>query len=147
MTERENHDRLETHFHGPVSGSVHTGKGDIYVERLVFRGATHDEVRAIRSLFDSLRAQVRAIAPLAVQGEALKQINALEAEVASEEPDLGAVERVRKWFVEHLPTLAGSVAALLVNPIVGKVVEAAGDLAASELERRFGQHAQQVRVE
>ncbi len=53
-------------------------------------------------------------------------------------PDLTTMEYVKNWFEKHLPQMAGAIISVLVNPIVGKVVEAAGELAAGELKRRFG---------
>jgi len=54
------------------------------------------------------------------------------------EPDLTTMEYVKKWFVKNLPALAGSVTSLVVHPVVGKLVTAAGDAAVAEFNRRFG---------
>ena len=59
--------------------------------------------------------------------------------VNAEEPDLSVMEYVKGWFGKHLPQLAGAVASVVVHPVVGKVVGAAGDLAAAEFRRRFGE--------
>ena len=48
------------------------------------------------------------------------------------------MEYVRDWFARHLPKLAGTVGALVVHPIVGKIVEASGEVIALEFKRRFG---------
>ena len=40
--------------------------------------------------------------------------------------------------VAHLPKLAGAVTGLVVHPVVGKIVEAAGDVAASQFRKLFG---------
>jgi len=141
MTEQRTGDTFETHI-GSVSGPVHTGKGDILIEhweQLGARGMTAEDLEALCALFGDLRARVAVEAPPELADEAQVQVDALEEAVAAEEPDLSAMERVRDWFIEYLPSIAGSVTALLVNPILGKVVEAAGDLAAGELRRRFGQ--------
>jgi hypothetical protein len=37
-----------------------------------------------------------------------------------------------------LPELAGAVTGVIIHPIVGKLVEAAGDGLAAEFRRRFG---------
>ena len=44
----------------------------------------------------------------------------------------------RTGLQKNLPQLAGSIVSVLVNPIVGKVVEAAGEIAAEELKKRLG---------
>ncbi len=133
-------DSFETHI-GSVSGPVHTGKGDIIIENWKERGITREEVETLGALFDDLRSQVMEKAPPELEEEAQAQVEALEEEVAAKEPDVSRIERVRKWFAEHLPSAVGAVTSVLVNPIVGKVVEAAGELAADELRRRFGQSA------
>jgi hypothetical protein len=48
------------------------------------------------------------------------------------------MEYVKRWFVKNLPGLAGAVTSIVVHPIVGKLVEAAGDALAAEFRRRFG---------
>jgi len=138
MTKRRTGDTFEVHI-GSVSGPVHTGKGDIIIERWEERGMAAADLEALRGLFADLQERVAAEAPPELADEAQAQVTRLSEAVTAEEPDLSTMERVRDWFVEHLPSIAGSVTSLLVNPILGKVVEAAGDLAAGEFQRRFGQ--------
>ena len=142
MAKRRTGDTFETHI-GSVSGPVHTGKGDILIEHWDARGVTTADLEALRVLFGDLHARVAAEAPPELADEAQAQVDALEKASTAKEPDVSAMERVRDWFLQHLPTVAGAVTSLLVNPILGKVVEAAGDLAAEELQRRFGQQEQQ----
>jgi hypothetical protein len=47
------------------------------------------------------------------------------------------MEYVKVWFGKNLPGLAGAVTGLIVNPVVGKLVEVAGDVLAAEFRRRF----------
>ena len=150
MTRRRKGDTFHTHIgsvSGPVhtgkgdivvSGPLHTGKGDILIERWEARGVTAEEIEALRQLFADLRAQVAAAAPPELAEEAQAQVDALEKEATAEKPDVSKMQRVRDWFLKHLPKVAGVVASVLVNPILGKVIEAAGDLAADELRQRFG---------
>ncbi len=138
MTKRRTGDSFETHI-GSVSGPVHTGKGDIVIERWDAQGTTAADLEALHALFSNLRGRVAAEAPPELAEEAQVQVDTLEKATTAEEPDLSAMERVRDWFLQHLPSVAGAVTSLLVNPILGKVIEAAGDLAAGELRRRFGQ--------
>jgi len=137
MTEQRTGDTFETHI-GSVSGPVHTGKGDILIEHWDARGMTAADVEALRDLFSNLRARVAAESPPELAKKAQAQVDKLEKAVTAEKPDVSAMEQVRDWFLKHLPSVAGAVTSL-VNPILGQVVEAAGDLAAGELRRRFGQ--------
>ena len=43
----------------------------------------------------------------------------------------------RRWLLDHVPTLFGTITAVIANPILGKVVQAAGDAVADEFKRRF----------
>jgi hypothetical protein len=99
---------------------------------------TEAELAELRDAFAALRAEVQAAAPPEVQAAAVEWVQELEAAVTAAEPDLTTVEYVRTWFVKHLPRRAGSVVGLVVHPIVGRLVEAAGDAAVGEFKRRFG---------
>ncbi|HUX75812.1 MAG TPA: hypothetical protein VMY40_04135 [Anaerolineae bacterium] len=136
MTKKHNHDTFETHI-GSVSGPVHTGKGDIVIQHWDARGITAADLDALSCLFTDLRERVATEAPPDLANAAQAQLDALEHAATAEKPDVSAMQRVRDWFIKHLPSVAGSVTSLLVNPILGKVVEAAGDLAAAELRQRF----------
>jgi len=99
---------------------------------------TEADLDAARELLADLRRQVEAQAPAEKKAPALERIKELEEAVIGEEPDLTTAEYVWKWFSKNLPQLAGTVVSVLVNPIVGKVLEAAGELAAEKLRRRLG---------
>lgn len=99
---------------------------------------TEADLDELRQLFAALKETVVAEAPPEKKSAALERVEELEEAVSPEKPDLTTMEYVKKWFLRNLPQVAGSVTSLLVHPIVGKVVEAAGELAADELKRRFG---------
>jgi len=122
-----------------VSGQVAVGK-DILQEQAVGARAqvTEADLAALRQMLAELRAQVAAQAPPEKRDAALERVDELEEAITAEEPDLTTMEYVKKWFARHLPQLAGAVTSLVLNPIVGRVVEAAGEAAASEFRRRFG---------
>jgi hypothetical protein len=48
------------------------------------------------------------------------------------------MEYVRDWFAKNIPTMAGAVTAVVVNPIVGRLVQAGGDTLVADFNRRFG---------
>jgi len=98
---------------------------------------TEADLAAVREIFAELKRQVETQAPPEKKDSATERVEELEEAVTAKEPDLTTMEYVRKWFGKHVPQLAGTVVGVLVNPVVGKVVEAAGDLAAGELKRRF----------
>jgi hypothetical protein len=122
-------------FHGPIYGPTHAGSGDIRVGSLRY-GMQADE---LGKLFQSLSRLVEEQAPPDKKAAALQQVGELKAAVQAPKPDVNRMEAVLNWFKRNIPQLAGAVASVIVNPIVGQVVQAAGEVAADELRRRFGQ--------
>jgi hypothetical protein len=47
------------------------------------------------------------------------------------------MEHVKGWFARRFPRVSATVGAVLLSPIVAKLVEAAGDEFAEEFRRRF----------
>jgi uncharacterized membrane protein YgcG len=125
---------LGHHAHNVAVGKdVHQGVGE-YTQAQV----TEADLDAVRELFAELRRQVEAQAPPEKKASALERVEELEEAVTADEPDLTTAEYVWRWFSKNLPQLAGTVVSVLVDPVLGKVLEAAGELAANELRRRLG---------
>ena len=99
---------------------------------------TEADLADLRSAVEAVKAQIVAEAPPDQRAAALERIDELQEAVVAEEPDLTTLQYVRKWFGKNLPMLAGSVTGLIVHPVVGKIVEAAGDLAAGQFRKFFG---------
>ncbi len=136
-------DRITGTVTGDVSGQVAIGSGIRQSWTVgVPERPTEDELAGLRQALEELRAQVAAAAPTPeVQAAAAERVSELEAAVMpaeGAEPDLTTMEYVKKWFLKNLPALAGSVTSLVVHPVVGKLVTAAGDAAVAEFNRRFG---------
>lgn len=94
----------------------------------------------LRRAIETLRAQVATDAPPDKRDAALGQVDELLAALEAKKPDqttLTTMEYVRNWFARHIPTLVGAVTGIVVNPIVGKLVAAAGDGLVGEFQRRF----------
>ena len=141
MSEQEKKgDVIKATISGDVSGQVAVGKG---ITQTQIAGVAKPEVTEVdlaelqRALAD-LKAKVAAEAPPEKKDAALERLGELEETVTAEEPDLTTMEYVKNWFVKNLPGLAGAVTSVVVHPIVGKLVEAAGDTLAAEFRRRFG---------
>jgi hypothetical protein len=120
-------------FHGPIYGPVHAGRGNLRVSAIQYGIQTDD----LNGLFDALRGLVLAQAPVAHKEEAAQQIDTLQEAILEKTPNVGKMQAVVNWFRKHIPQLAGVVTSVILNPIVGKVVEAAGELAASEFREHF----------
>jgi hypothetical protein len=99
---------------------------------------TPAELAELSQMCANLKRLVEAQAPPDKKADALRCVVELEEAVTAEKPDLTTMGYVKNWFVKNLPSLAGAVTGLVVHPIVGKLVEAAGEMLASELKQHFG---------
>jgi hypothetical protein len=96
------------------------------------------DLQQLRALFEDLKQQIIAQAPPDKKDAALERVDELQQEITSKKPELSTFEYVRNWFSKNLPSLLGSVTSLVVNPLVGKVVETVSGVAASAIKQRFG---------
>ncbi len=124
---------------GPNSGQVAVGK-NIQQEQQIGSGnqISSDDLQQVEKLFADLKQQIALQAPADKKEAALQRVDELQQEVVSQKPSLTTFEYMRNWFAKNLPSMAGAVASVVVNPIVGKVVEAAGTIAADQLKHLFG---------
>jgi hypothetical protein len=89
-------------------------------------GLSPEDAAKLRGVFEEFRSSVKEEAPPERRDEAVAQAEELERAVVSERPDVGRVRSVLRWFRENAPQLAGAVTSVVINPLVGKVVEGAG---------------------
>ncbi len=129
-------DHIAANIGGNVSGQFAVGKNIAQTHHRGEGGQLSGEERAeLEQLFAAVRSRIAAEVPEAQRSSAAERVDELEEALTAGEPDLGTVEYVKRWFLKRLPHLAGLVTAILVNPIVGKLVQSAGDAAVSELAR------------
>ena len=95
-------------------------------------GLTPNETEELRSVFSDLRTTVAEQAQPERREEALAKAEELERAVVAEQPDPGRIRKVLRWFRDNAPQLAGTVVSVVVNPLVGKVVEGAGEAIADQ---------------
>ncbi len=143
MSEKERTgDSISVHIEGDVSGQVAAGEHITQTRHTGGAGPTAEELAALRQELAALKSLVAAQAPPEQQQPALARVDELAEAVTAEKPDLTTMEYVTRWFGKHLPALAGAVTSIVVNPIVGKLVEAAGDALANDFRHRFGGEAE-----
>jgi len=141
MSEQEKAGRsYSAHITGGVSGQFIQGDGNVQVQSAGAGKVTEADLAEVRRMLDELKGRVAAEAPPEKKEEALRQVQELEETLHSKDPEdvPDRLSSVKSWFKRNLPMLAGAVVSVVVNPIVGKVVEAAGTGLASEVQRRFG---------
>jgi hypothetical protein len=95
-------------------------------------GLTPQETAELRTVFSDLRTTVAEQAQPEQRDQALAQAEELERAVVAEQPDPGRIRKVLRWFKDNAPQLAGTVVSVVVNPLVGKVVEGAGEVIADQ---------------
>ena len=100
-------------------------------------GVTQAQLDELKRELEKLIEKVKVEAPPQKQDEAKGQIKELEEAITSKPPDIDRMSGVKSWFKRNIPSLLGSVGTLVGGPIVGKVVEAAGEGLAGEIRRRF----------
>ena len=134
-------DSITASFSGPVSGQVAIGKDITQTQRVgAAAGFTQVEEAEFRNLFASLKEQVAAEAPPDKKTQALEQVEELHQALSAEKPDrttLTKMEKVKNWFAKNLPSIVGTVTSVFIHPLVGKLVEAGGDVLAGEFRHRF----------
>lgn len=101
-------------------------------------GLTPRETEELRSLFGDLRGTVTARIEADQRDEALAQAAELEGAIVTEKPDPGRARKALSWFRDNAPQLVGAVVSVVVNPLVGKVLEGAGQAVAEQF-RDLGQ--------
>jgi hypothetical protein len=135
-----------TNIHGTItdnSGNAAVGTDIQQSQTRIDLGSapTPEELQQLTTAFTDLKAQVAREAPPELREEAVRKTEELEQATTAPEPDVSAMARARRWFLENVPTLFGAVTTVVVNPIVGKIVHAAGEAIAKEYERRFPEAA------
>jgi hypothetical protein len=100
--------------------------------------ATPAEMYDLRQLINELRSKIETDVAPAKKDSALERVGELEQALTEEKPDLTTMEYVKNWFRKNVPALAGMVTSVVVHPIVGKLVEAGGDMLVKDFNKRFG---------
>lgn len=131
---------------GDISGSQITlGDNNVIirgnrnqVKQTKSSGISRAELKVLLSEFSSLKQQIEVTVPPEKKAAALRKADELQAAVLDKKPNPSQMASIRDWFVKNAPGIAGGVTSLVVNPIVGKLVEAAGDAVAGQFRRHFG---------
>lgn len=100
---------------------------------------TQEQIRTITHLFEDFQKQLGAVGDLgeAKRKEAQGKAEELREELTNEKPQHSTIEYLKTWLLKNVPAMAGTLTSIFATPIVGKVVEAAGEIAAQKLRERF----------
>jgi hypothetical protein len=126
-------DTITANFAGDVRGQVAVGKQIAQHQVVGAQAVSREELAEVRAAFAGLRAQIAAQAPPERRAAAAERIEELEQAVLGDEPDPTTIAYVGNWFRTKLPQLAGAVTGLVIHPLVGRIVGAAGEAITAEL--------------
>jgi hypothetical protein len=101
-------------------------------------GSNEADRAELHALVAALKAEMLAETPSEQREEAVEMLDELENAILAEAPQVRRMAFIRDWFSAHLPRLAGEVNALVLSPLVVRIVGAAGDIAATEFRNTFG---------
>jgi hypothetical protein len=134
---KQSGDDIEAEISGPVQGQVAIGREIAQRQSTgtMNAGPTPDERLELQQAIVALRAQVAKLAPPEQRAQALERIDELDEAISAGKPDVTTMRYVRGWFAKHLPGLAGAVVSVVIHPVVGKLVEAAGDAAVAQFQQ------------
>ena len=128
---------ISANITGDISGQVAVGQNINQSKTEVHSAVTPQEMEELRQLLAQLRSKVESEMPADKKEAALERVDELEQAVVEKKPDLSTIEYVRNWFVKNAPGVAGSIVSVVVHPVVGRLVEAAGDALTSDFKKRF----------
>jgi hypothetical protein len=134
-------DAISATIRGDVSGQIAVGMNNALNQTVnaARPAVTEADLTALWQALADLRIKVASEAPPEKKAAALERVDELQEAVTTERPDLTTMEYVKNWFAKHMPTLAGAVVSVVVHPVVGRLVEAAGDVLVAEFHRRFAE--------
>jgi len=135
---RRSQPAINVRIHGDVSGQAAVGENISQTQSVVHNVVTPAELQELRQLLADLRSKVEVEVPAENKEAALQQVDELEQAVTEQKPNPSRMQSVKEWFAKHLPGLVGAVTSVVVHPIVGKLVEAAGEAVAADFKKRFG---------
>ncbi len=123
--------KFDIHIGDVSGGQVVIGDYNTVTQKV---GLSPEEAAKLRGVFEGFRSSVEEEAPPERRGEAVAQAEELESAIVSVRPDVGRVRTVLRWFRDNAPQLAGAAVSVVVNPLVGKVVEGAGEAIADQFK-------------
>jgi hypothetical protein len=138
MNSQGSSDHITATISGAVSGQVAVGKDIAQTQHIGAPAELSEQERLVLAqAFADVQDQIRAVVAPETAEAALERLGELEEAVGAPEPDLSTMEYVSGWFAKNLPSLAGAITGIVVHPVVGKMVSAAGEALTAEFKRRF----------
>lgn len=132
---------------GTASGvSIHAG-GDVYKDvsiegigavgrESIVTVLKQDEIETVNRLFVDLNSQLRSVPEISEdkRNKAISKAEELNKGIIKEKPEPGKIEQLKGWLIDNVPEVAGAVTSLFVNPVIGRVVEKAGEMISARIK-------------
>jgi hypothetical protein len=113
-------------------------------QTLTVSGLNPAELGQVKRKLTALEKKLDALElPAETKAEAKQKVAELKQELTATDrkPQGSKIVSAGKWLLQKIPALAGTLASVLISPVVGKVVGAAGELAADWVKDHFGKPA------
>ena len=124
---------------GP-GAQVGIGKGITQTSISITPQLSSEELAEVSRMFATLREQLAALdIPQSKKLTGQELASELEKELTKTDgaPDGNAIKFLGSWLLDNIPAMAGTITGIFASPIVGKLVEASGDLAKRWMKERF----------
>lgn len=135
-------DTITANISGIGSGAqVAVGKQIRQTIRQAPSGQSVSDVAEVSRLLNQLKSELAGL-EIAEHKKIIGQefVTQLEEELTKKEqqPDGSVIKVAGNWLLKNIPAITSTLAAIFLSPVVGKVVEAAGDIAVDWVKERFG---------
>ena len=99
---------------------------------------SREDLQSFVDMLSNFQQQIETTAPEQLQAASKEQAEKLKDQVTSKKPDVTTIEKIKVWFAKNLPGMLGMLTGILTHPIVGKLVEAAGEYTLGQFRERLG---------
>jgi hypothetical protein len=113
-------------------------------QAMTVSGLSPAELGQVRRKLTALERKLDALElPTEMKEQGKQKLADLKQELTAvdRKPQGSKIVSAGKWLLQKIPALAGTLASLFLSPVIGKVVGAAGELAADWVKERFAKPA------
>ena len=109
----------------------------MYAAATSIRPPSDTELNALVVTFAELRTSVEERVRPELMDEALERIEELAEAANPDAPDVWVMAAARNWFLKHAPEIADNVNEAILDPTVGRIVQAGGEPLVREYREKF----------
>jgi hypothetical protein len=121
-----------------ISGSPASQNFNILQPARFLGVASLEEIESLERIFQELVRQTDTTILGGARTHLVEKTGELKSEINRGKPDVNKLVQIKEWFGKNAPAMLGSVISILTHPVVGKLVEAAGEYTLSQFRLRLG---------